>query len=82
MQILIKIDDDKYNSIMTMYDTFPLEMKKWGVEAIKNGTPLKDLELEVDKRSEMHSDGEIYITNFEVHRILDADRGEEDADNN
>lgn len=42
MQIVIDIDEDKYKSIVEMYDTFTAEMKEWGLEAIKNGTPLDE----------------------------------------
>ena len=40
MQIVIDIPEEKYNVIKINYNTFPAEMKKWGLEAIRNGTPL------------------------------------------
>lgn len=41
MQIVIKIPEEQYNTIKSdLYNTFPAEMKKWGLEAIRNGTPL------------------------------------------
>jgi len=41
MQIVIDIDEEQYNTIKSdLYNTFPVEMKKWGLEAIRNGTPL------------------------------------------
>lgn len=40
MQIVIEIPEDKYKAIVEKYDTFPREMKEWGLDAIKNGTPL------------------------------------------
>ena len=40
MQIIIEIPDDKYNKIIDNYDTFPSEMRSWGLEAIKHGVPL------------------------------------------
>lgn len=38
--------------------------------AILHGTPLDDLKKEIDKESVMHMDGEIYIRNIDVKRIL------------
>lgn len=49
MELVIKIDDDKYNSIMTMYDTFPLDMKEWGLQAIHDGVPLDKHDEELIK---------------------------------
>ena len=41
MQIVIDIPEEQYNTIKgDLYNTFPAEMKKWGLEAIRNGTPL------------------------------------------
>ena len=41
MQIVINVPDEKYNVIKSkLYNTFSAEMKEWGLEAIKNGTPL------------------------------------------
>ncbi len=40
MKIVIEIQEDKYKRIVEKYDTFPAEMKEWGLNAIKNGTPL------------------------------------------
>lgn len=40
MKLLIDIDEDKYKSIVEMYDTFTAEMKEWGLEVIRNGKPL------------------------------------------
>ena len=40
-QIVIEIFEEQYNTIKSdLYNTFPAEMKKWGLEAIRNGTPL------------------------------------------
>ena len=40
MQIIIDIPEEQYNIIKSdLYNTFPAEMKKWGLEAIRNGTP-------------------------------------------
>ena len=40
MQIVIDIPEQQYYTIQNLYDTFPAEMKQWGLGAIKNGTPL------------------------------------------
>ncbi len=41
MQIVINIDDEKYNVIKSeLYNTFSAEMKEWGLEAIRRGVPL------------------------------------------
>ena len=41
MQIVIEIPEDKYKRIVEKYDTFPVEMKEWGLDSIKNGTPIQ-----------------------------------------
>lgn len=40
MKIVIEIEKQKYERIIKRYETFPKEMKEWGLEAIKNGKPL------------------------------------------
>ena len=40
MRLVINIPDKQYNDIVEHYNTFPNEWKKWGLQAIKNGTPL------------------------------------------
>ena len=42
MKVLIDIDEETYKTICDKYATFPKEMKEWGLEAIKNGTPIPD----------------------------------------
>lgn len=49
MQIVIDIPKEKYKTICEMYGTFPKEMKDWGLEAIKNGTPLNEIRAEIAK---------------------------------
>ena len=40
-ELLIKIPVEQYNTIKSdLYNTFPAEMREWGLEAIRNGTPL------------------------------------------
>ena len=40
IELVIKISEDNYKSIIEKYDTFPKQMKEWGLSAIKNGIPL------------------------------------------
>lgn len=41
MHIVIKIPKEKYDVIKSdLYNTFPADMREWGLEAIRNGTPL------------------------------------------
>lgn len=41
MQVVIDIPEESYNIIKSdLYNTFPAEMKEWGLEAIRNGTLL------------------------------------------
>lgn len=62
MQIVIDICDEKYDVIKSdLYNTFPAEMKAWGLEAIRNGTPLTpkvlaDLLMEERIRGELKQD--------------------------
>ena len=43
MKLIIDISEEKYNTIKSdLYNTFPAEMRKWGLEAIRNGTPIPD----------------------------------------
>lgn len=43
MQIMIDIPKEQYNTIKSdLYNTFPSEMKKCGLEAIRNGVPLPE----------------------------------------
>ena len=47
------------------------------IDAFKNGIPLDKIRAEIDKESHMHDDGEIYIKNFDVKRIIDRYREDE-----
>lgn len=41
MRIVIDISEEKYDVIKSdLYNTFSAEMKEWGLEAIRKGTPL------------------------------------------
>ena len=41
VELVIKISKEKYDAIKSnLYNTFPAEMKEWGLEAIRSGAPL------------------------------------------
>ena len=41
IELVVKMSEEKYDVIKSdLYNTFPAEMKEWGLEAIRNGTPL------------------------------------------
>lgn len=41
IDLVIRIPEEQYNAIKSdLYNTFSAEMKIWGLEAIRNGTPL------------------------------------------
>lgn len=43
MKLIIDIPEEKYDVIKSdLYNTFPAEMKEWGLEAIRKGTSLPD----------------------------------------
>lgn len=43
MKLIIDIPEEQYNTIKSdLYNTFPAEMKIWGLGAIRNGTPIPD----------------------------------------
>lgn len=50
VKLIIELPENKYNAIMTMYDTFPAEWKKWGLEAIKNGTKMPKIESNIKRK--------------------------------
>lgn len=41
IELVIKIPEEQYKTIKSdLYNTFTAQMKIWGLEAIRNGTPL------------------------------------------
>ena len=52
MQVVIDIPDDVYIGIVNHFDTFLHEMRKWGIEAIKNGTVLHEPHGDLIDRNE------------------------------
>ena len=50
MKEMIEIQDDIYKAIVEKYETFPADYKHWGLEAIKNGTPVQNDSEEASNR--------------------------------
>lgn len=43
IKVIIKIDESKFEALKSeLYNTFPKEMKEWGLEVIRNGTRLNE----------------------------------------
>ena len=42
VELVIRLPEDKYDAIVKMYGTFPVEMREWGLSAIKNGDKLPE----------------------------------------
>lgn len=77
MKLIIDINDNEYEGIKGYPDnitSYPVTIHLY--DAVRNGVSLDDLKKEIDKESVMHMDGEIYIRNINVKRILDKDRNE------
>lgn len=54
IELVINIDEDKYDVIKSdLYNTFPAEIKEWGLEAIRYGTPLPKGHGDLIDRSEV-----------------------------
>ena len=66
MQILIDIDKERYNEIVNHYDTFPKQMRDYGVKAIRHGTPIPDNATNGDVIKAMFPNTEIMITDERV----------------
>lgn len=80
MQIVIDIPDNTYTAIMEKYNTFPTEMKKWCLDAIKNGTPLSKGHGELVYREDVcnelrYMDNNGFITRSVNHVIEDIKKG-------
>lgn len=56
MQIVIDIPEEQYNILKDeLYNTFPADMRKWGLDAIRNGKPLPEHHGDlVDKGDVLH----------------------------
>lgn len=50
MKLMIEIEKEDFETIVSKYDTFPIEMKRWGLEAIRNGTPLDKIIAEIERQ--------------------------------
>ena len=54
MKVVIDISDEKYSVIKSeLYNTFPAELKEWGLEAIRKGTPLQEADKPESEEVEM-----------------------------
>lgn len=57
IKVIIKIDESKFEALKSeLYNTFPKEMKEWGLEVIRNGTKLNN-----EKSNEKMSIEEKYL---------------------
>lgn len=68
MKLIIDIPEEKYKTIQEGMYCGMLDADLY--RDIKSGTPLDDIKKEIDKKSDMHMDGEFYIRNIDVKRIL------------
>ena len=74
MKVVIDIDEEDRKDICNLH--FIRESLKFKVgKAIMKGTSfdsvVKDIELDIDKLSRIHADGEFYVKNFDVKRVID-----------
>ena len=78
MQIVIDIDEKQYNIIKNdLYKTFPTEMKKWGLEAIRNGIPLDKIRAEIEQITDtMGVSYNQYVSKIDVLQIIDKYKAE------
>lgn len=78
MQIVIDIPEEKYDVIQSdLYNTFPAEMKEWGLEAIRNGTPLPKGHGRLIDGDELESRMNIgYRIVRNAQTIIEADKAE------
>jgi hypothetical protein len=93
MQIVIDIPKEQYNMIKSdSYNTFPAEMKKWGLEAIRNGVPLpkhgrlidadelkKEYPHDTDWDYPVNTNSYVVESIDNSHTIIEADKESEDA---
>lgn len=66
--IVIRLDEKRYNIIKgEYYDTFPEMWKRWGLDAIRNGTPLPNSDKGVrplDVLPDYHMDRKAFVNVF------------------
>ena len=69
MKIVIDIPEKLYEECKRIGDS-----RDTLFEAIRNSTPLTelidDIKADIDELSRIHADGEFYVTNFDVKRIV------------
>ena len=73
MKLIIDIDETTYDLLKQIYNP-EIGMLSPTYEAVVNGIPLDDIKKEIDKKSDMHMDGEFYIRNLDVKCILDRNK--------
>ena len=76
MKLIIDIDEQTYNKVGRYLVGLELEDLLLNVrKALRKGkkleTELEEIKLEIDEKSNMHLDGDFYILNFDVKKILD-----------
>ena len=72
VEVMIKMPKEKYDSICNMYETFSAEMKKWGLEYIKNGTVLPEGHGRLIDADEIQFENAEFDTYGDYCRAFDA----------
>lgn len=87
IEVIIKMPEEQYNTIKSdLYNTFPAEMRKWGLEAIRNGTPLPKGHGDLIDRQELLKSplcktfGLRSVDIENAPTIIEADKEEQNAD--
>ena len=83
VELFIKINKEKYDAIKSdLYNTFPAEMKEWGLEAIRNGTPLPKSHGKIVDANRVLENGdnwEVETALMQTESIIEADPTESEA---
>ena len=67
MKLIIDIPEEQYNTIKSdLYNTFPAEMKIWGLGAIRNGTPIPENATNGDMQISLYPNLKYTIQNGRV----------------
>lgn len=87
VNLVIKMPKEKYDSICSMYGTFPAEMKEWGLDYIKDGTPLPKGYGDLVDRDELlvhekYGIGAVYVDDINnAPTIIEADTQSKEKEN-
>ena len=58
IELVIRIDEEKYRAIKSnLYNTFPAEVKEWGLKAIRDGVPLDEVRTEIKQKARLNELG-------------------------